>query len=68
VGEGIEVRRTDLAWGPDNDRNLIGRFTTRGFTVTRYSRVQDYFLRRFDGNSPPRYSRYSAGVHVDYPL
>jgi hypothetical protein len=68
TGEGIEVRRTDAAWGPDNDRNLIGRFSSRSFTVTRYGRVQDFFLRRFDGSTPPRYSRYSAGLHLDYPL
>jgi hypothetical protein len=68
VGEGIEVRRTDAAWGAGNDRNLVGRFTSRSFTVTRYGRVQDFFLRRFDGSTPPKYSRYSAGLHVDYPL
>jgi hypothetical protein len=68
VGEGIEVRRTDAAWGPDNDRNLIGRFTSQSFTVTRFGRVQDFFLRRFDGSSPRKYSRYAAGLHVDYPL
>jgi len=68
TGEGIEVRRTDAGWGPDNDRNLVGRFTSQSFTVTRYGRVQDFFLRRFDGSSPPKYSRYSAGLHVDYPL
>jgi hypothetical protein len=68
VEEGIEVRRTDAAWGADNDRNLVGRFTSRSFTVTRYGRVQDFFLRRFDGSTPPKYSRYSAGLHLDYPL
>ena len=68
VNEGIEVRRTDAAWGADNDRNLVGRFTSQSFTVTRYGRVQDYFLRRFDGSTPPKYSRYSTGLHVDWPL
>jgi hypothetical protein len=67
-GEGIEVRRTDAGWGADNDRNLVGRFTSRNFTVPRYGRVQDFFLRRYDGSSPAKYSRYSAAVHVDYPL
>jgi hypothetical protein len=65
---GIEVRRTDAGWGADNDRNLVGRFTSRNFTVPRYGRVQDFFLRRYDGSSPAKYSRYSAAVHVDYPL
>lgn len=67
AGEGIEVRSSDAGWGMENDRNLTGRFTSSSFTVPRFSRVQDYFLRRYDSSSPPRYSRYSAGLHVDYP-
>ena len=68
AGEGIEVRRTDAAWGADNDRNLVGRFTSRSFTLSRYGWVQDFFLRRYDASAPPKYSRYSAALHVDYPL
>jgi hypothetical protein len=62
-----EVRSSDAGWGTDNDRNLAGRFTTPIFTLSRFSRIQDYFLRRYDSSSPPKYSRYSAGLHVDYP-
>ena len=29
----IEIRRSDSGWGPDNDRNLIGRFTSQTATV-----------------------------------
>ena len=68
AGGGIEARRSDGGWGPDNDRNLIGRFTTQNFTLPRLSRVQDYFLRSFDTSTPPKYSRYSAALHVDYPV
>jgi hypothetical protein len=68
TGEGIEVRSTDAGWGPDNDRNLAGRFTSSSFTLPRFGRAQDYFLRRYDSSLPPKYSRYSAGLHVDYPL
>lgn len=68
AGEGIEVRSSDAGWGPDNDRNLAGRFTSSSFTLPRFGRAQDYFLRRYDNSSPPKYSRYSAGLHVDYPL
>jgi hypothetical protein len=67
-GGGVEVRRTDFGWGPDNDRNLIGRFSTRSFTVPRFARIQDYYLRQFDASAPPKYSRYSAALHLDYPL
>jgi len=66
--QGIEVRIHDFGWGPSNDRNLIGRFATQTFTLPRLARTQNYFLRLYDSASPPKYSRYSAALHVDYPL
>jgi hypothetical protein len=68
AGGGIEVRRTDYGWGPDNDRNLIGRFATSVFTLIRLGRVQDYYLRQYDASNPPKYSRNTTALHVDYPL
>jgi hypothetical protein len=67
-GYGIEVRQHDFGWGQANDRNLLGRFTTQAFSLPRLARTQNYFLRLYDGSSPPRYSRYSAALHIDYPL
>jgi hypothetical protein len=64
----VEVRYTDVGWGVANNRNLVSRFTSRSFTLTRYARGQTYFLRSYDGSGPPRYSRYSTALHVDYPL
>ncbi|MGA7909441.1 MAG: hypothetical protein WCA16_18685 [Candidatus Sulfotelmatobacter sp.] len=63
-----EVRVHDFGWGTANDRNLLGRFNSQTFTLPRLARTQDYFLRLYDNSSPPRYSRYSAALHVDYPL
>jgi hypothetical protein len=68
AGGGIEVRYSDDGWGQNNDRNLYGRFTSSSFTVTRLVRGQAYFLRSYDGSFPPKYSRYSAALFVDYPL
>jgi hypothetical protein len=68
AGGGVEVRYSDAGWGVDNNRNLIGRFTTSSFTLTRYARAQNYFLRGYDGSVPPKYSRYSTALHVDYPF
>jgi hypothetical protein len=62
-----EVRGSDAGWGPVNDQNLAGRFTTQTFTLPRLAQVQDYFLRQFDASAPPRDSRYSAALHIDYP-
>ena len=63
-----EVRAHDYGWGQANDRNLLGRFGTRTFNLARLARTQNYFLRMYDNSSPPRYSRHSAALHVDYPL
>ena len=62
-----EVRWSDAGWGPNNDQNLAGRFTSQTFTLPRLGKTQDYYLRQFDGSTPPKYSRYSAALHVDYP-
>ena len=67
-GFGIEVRAHDYGWGPANSRNLLGRFTTQTFSLPRLARSQTYFMRLYDNSSPPRYSRYAAALHVDYPL
>ncbi|HEX4486714.1 MAG TPA: hypothetical protein VH088_10630 [Terriglobales bacterium] len=68
AGGGFEVRRSDFGWGPANDRNLVGRFSTQSFVAPRLSRIQDYYLRQYDASSTPKYSRYSAAIHLDYPL
>ena len=67
-GLGIEVRAHDYGWGTANDRNLLGRFNTQTFTLPRLAKTQNYFMRLYDNSSPPRYSRYAAALHVDYPL
>jgi hypothetical protein len=67
-GSGIEVRMNDYGWGQANDRNLLGRFNTETFSLARLAATQNYFLRLYDASSPPKYSRYSAALHVDYPL
>jgi hypothetical protein len=68
-GGGIEVRWSDAGWGPGNDRNLVGRFTTQTFSIPRLSKVQDCYLQQYDGSIPPKYSRYTAALHLDnYPL
>lgn len=67
-GGGFEVRWSDSGWGGAIDRNLVGRFTTRAFAVPRLARVQNYYLRQYDSSSPAKYSRYSAALHLDFPL
>ncbi len=63
-----EVRYSDEGWGVGYNGNLVSRFTSESFALTRYARAQTYFLRSYDGSGPPKYSRYSTALHVDYPL
>jgi len=67
-GCGIEVRAHDFGWGPSDDLNLLGRYGSETFILPRLGRTQTYFLRLYDQSSPPRYSRYAAALHLDYPL
>jgi hypothetical protein len=67
VGFGVEVRANDYGWGQANDRNLLGRFNVQTFSLARLAKTQTYFLRLYDNSSPPRYSRNSAALHLDYP-
>lgn len=64
----VEVREHDYGWGPANGRNLLGRFSTQAFSLPRLARTQNYFLRLYDASSPPKYSRYSAALHIDIPF
>jgi len=78
VGQGIaqgptlttvsEVRWSDSGWGQSNEQNLAGRFITQTFTLPRLAKVQDYFLRQYDASVPPKYSRHSAALHIDFPF
>jgi hypothetical protein len=68
TGGGFEVRRSDYGWSVENDRNLVGRFTAQTFTLPRLSSSQTYYLRQYDAGTPPKYSRYSTALHIDYPL
>ncbi len=67
AGGGFEVRWSDTGWGQANDRNLVGRFGTQTFTVPRLSKAQGYFLRQYDASVPPKYSRYTCALYVNYP-
>jgi hypothetical protein len=64
-----EVRWSDAGWGAGNDRNLVGRFATQTFVIPRLSKVQNCYLRQYDASVPPKYSRYTAALHLgNYPL
>jgi hypothetical protein len=46
----------------------MARYTTQTVVLPRLSLEQEYLGRQYDNSTPPKYSRQSALVHVDYPL
>src|SRR4051812_20983713 len=68
VGGGFEIRLSDSGWSQTEDRNLVGRFTTQTFILTRFTRLITYYVKQYDASSPPKYSRNATALHVDYPL
>lgn len=68
VGGGFEVRLRDFAFGPTGGLDLVLRSPVRSFSVPRAAQTQRFFVRMYDGSTPPVYSRNSSAVFTDLPL
>jgi hypothetical protein len=65
-GGGIEVRvEGDWGWGMAVDQNLVGCFTGRSFTLPNTGVTQTFYLRQYDGSTPPKYSPYSTVLNLE---
>jgi hypothetical protein len=68
VGGGFEVRFTDGSFGPGVAADLVLRSPVRSFSIPRVSAGERYFVRMYDGNTPPLYSRWSSAVFCNLPV
>jgi hypothetical protein len=68
AGGGFEVRRGDWDFGPGVDQDLVLRSPVRSFSIPREGQVERYYVRMFDGSTPPVYSRFSSAVFTDLPV
>ena len=69
AGGGFEVRRRDWAFGLGVDTaDLVLRSPVRSFSIPRSAQKENFYVRLYDGESTPRYSRYSSAVLVNWPL
>jgi hypothetical protein len=68
AGCGFEVRRRDWAFGPGTDADLVLRSPVRSFSIPREGQVERYFVRMYDGSTPPGYSRFSSAVFTNLPV
>jgi hypothetical protein len=68
VGGGFEVRRRDGDFGPGVDQDLVLRSPVRSFSIPREGQIEHYYVRMYDGSTPPLYSRFSSAVFTDLPV
>lgn len=68
AGGGFEVRRRDGGFGAGVDQDLVLRSPVRSFSIPREAQVERYYVRMYDGSTPPVYSRFSSAVLVNLPV
>lgn len=68
TGGGFEVRRRDWAFGPGTNSDLVLRSPVPNFTIPREAVMEQYYIRMYDGSTPPNYSRFSSAVFVNVAL
>jgi hypothetical protein len=69
AGGGVEVRLSDWQFGQDVDAaDLVLRSPVRSFSIPRAAQVERYYVRMYDGSTPPVYSRFSSAVFVNAPV
>jgi hypothetical protein len=68
TGGGFEVRKRDFAFMAGNDPDLVIRSSQPIMTFSRISTNDRFFIRMFDGATPPNYSEFSTALFINLPL
>ena len=68
AGGGFEVRRRDWSFTPGAGPDLVLRSPVSNFIIPRQAPMERYYVRMYDGSTPPNYSRFSTAVFVNLPL
>lgn len=68
AGGGFEVRRRDNCFLPGSDADLVMRTSQPTMTFSRFSAGDRFYIRAFDGSTPPNYSEFSAALIFNLPL
>jgi hypothetical protein len=68
TGGGFEIRLRDFGFMPGNDPSLVMRSTQPTMTFSRITANDRFFIRMFDGSTPPNYSEFSTALFINLPL
>jgi hypothetical protein len=68
AGGGFEIRLRDFAFMPGEDPTLLMRGSQQMMTFSRVSAADRFYIRMYDGSTPPNYSEFSAALFINLPL
>jgi hypothetical protein len=67
-GGGFEIRMRDFVFMPGEDPDLVMRTTQPNMTFSRISANDRFYIRMYDGSTPPNYSEFSTALFINLPL
>jgi hypothetical protein len=67
-GGGFEIRLRDFAFMPGEDPTLVLRGSQQSLTFSRVSSIDRFYIRMYDGSTPPNYSEFSAALFINLPV
>ena len=68
AGGGFEIRRRDFAFMPGEDSGLVMRGSQQTMTFARETAADRFYIRMYDGSTPPNYSEFSAALFINLPV
>jgi hypothetical protein len=68
AGGGFEVRRRDFEFMAGTDPGLVTRSSVPNITFSRESANDRFYIRMYDGATPPNYSEFSTALFINLPL
>jgi hypothetical protein len=68
AGGGFEIRLRDFAFMAGEDPTLVMRGAGPSLTFSRVAASDRFFIRMYDGSTPPNYSEFSTALFINLPL
>ncbi len=68
TGGGFEIRRRDYDFMPGEDSGLVMRTSAQNITFPRAAANDRFYIRMYDGATPPNYSGFSTALFVNLPV
>jgi|SRR5579863_4986216 len=68
AGGGFEIRRRDFAFMSGQDTDLVMRGSQQTMTFSRQTASDRFYIRMYDGSTPPNYSEFSTALYINLPV